>query len=197
MLRSMRPPWVADIEWVLLLFFLLIALGVDIFVGDSTRKKYILYGILVLPGIYSFSRVSSPQSTTRRALSFISSLGGLQICSSLAPKKEASHISFDVSVHLTKSKAAPIFVQVKEKNSTIVNSLQLLSGWGICSAALLWGSNTVVARLCTTVLYASFLHIFTLASVSTAAKHRSFWRRFIVGGIMVWFYHTFFRNDVQ
>ncbi len=67
-LRIMRPPWVADMEWALLASFLLIALGVDVFVGDSTRKNFILYGILVLPGMYSFSRVSSPQSTTQDML---------------------------------------------------------------------------------------------------------------------------------
>jgi len=144
-LRTMHPPWVADIEWALLLFFLLIALGVDVFVGDSTRKNYILYGILVLPGTCSFSRLPWRPS----------------------------------NLLVTRTIKAPVFVQVKEENSTIVNSLQLLSGWGICSAALLWGSNMVVARLCTSILYASFLNIFMLAS--TNAKHRSFWLRFIVG----------------
>jgi len=55
-------------------------------------------------------------------------------------------------------------------------------GWGICSAALLWGSSTVVEQLCTTVIFASFLHIYLLACVSTAALERSFWLRAILAG---------------
>jgi len=149
-LRIVHPPWVADMEWALLASFLLIALGVDVFVGDSTRKKFILYGILVLPGMYSFSRL---------------------------PWRPTS-----VLVTRTK-KGVPMFVQMME-NSTVVTSLQLLLGWGICSTALLWGSSTVVERLCTTVLYASFLHIYILASVSRASKERGFLLHTILAGAL-------------
>lgn len=92
---------------------------------------------------------------------------------------------YEIFHHLNVLKAAPIFVQLKENNSVIVNLLELLLGWSICTAALLLGSNTVVGRLCSAVLYASALHITMLASVPTAAKERSFRLRFIYAGIAV------------
>jgi len=87
-------------------------------------------------------------------------------------------------IHLIVSKTAPIFVQLKGNHSAVVKCLELLFGWSICSAALLWGSNTVVERLCATVLYASCLHIVILASVPTAAKERNFRLRVIYAGVM-------------
>lgn len=63
--RQISPPWTANVEWAIIILFLLVALGMDYVVGDLTAKKWLLYGLLVLPGTYAVSRVSSPQSNSR------------------------------------------------------------------------------------------------------------------------------------
>jgi len=57
-LRLFCPPWPTNLESAVLGLFLTVVCFVDIFVkDDSTWKKFILYGILVLPGTYCVSRL--------------------------------------------------------------------------------------------------------------------------------------------
>ncbi|KLO18913.1 hypothetical protein SCHPADRAFT_885805 [Schizopora paradoxa] len=134
-LRRLSPPWFANLECALLALFLLVVSVVDMFMNESPAKKFIIFGILVLPGTYSVWRLP------------------------LSPM-----------ILIIKSKIVPIFVQLKEKSSVVYNLVLSLSGIGVCVVALLDGANSVVQKLCQAVLYGAFLHIFTLASIPTAAK---------------------------